>query len=148
MSPQDREHRVWVLPLLRLHNSQVLSHSEPEKEAMQRWAPSPSFVLSGPLSEKVVAPACFIANASVSLHGPLSLNVYSRLRGGLWVGGTALHHSPPLLLGRFSCLFPAPATPVRRMCVCAFYGKKKKNKREGPEWTWRGKCTVLFLCSP
>lgn len=56
MGPRGCKDGAWVLPLILLHNSWVLWHSEPEKEAMQRSAPSPSFVLSGGLWVKKLWP--------------------------------------------------------------------------------------------
>lgn len=60
MRPQHREHGAWVLPLLLLHNSRVLSHSEPEKEAMQTWAPHPLICPLRAFELKSCGPAFFI----------------------------------------------------------------------------------------
>lgn len=86
---------------------------------MQRWAPSPLICALRAFEgeKKVVAPVCFIANASVTSKGTLRTFRDARLTlsGGLRLGGGAT----PSFLGRFSCFFPTTVMPVRQVCVCA-----------------------------
>lgn len=64
-----------------------------------------------------------------------------------WEGQPSITH-PPLYWADLAVCFQLRLR-LWGECVFVLYtGKKKKNKREGPEWTWRVKCTVLFLCSP
>lgn len=93
---EDWGHGVWVLPLLLIHNSQVLSHNEPggDKEGGHaEMGAIPPHLCSQSLwgGKEVVAPVCFIANASVTSKGTLRTfrDVWFTLSGGLRLGGRA-----------------------------------------------------------
>lgn len=61
MSPQDRDHGAWVPPAApALTIAECCRTASQTRRPMRRWAPSPSFVLSGAFEwEKVVAPSAF-----------------------------------------------------------------------------------------